>query len=405
MNMENGKVVVVGAGFSGAVIARKVAEVLDRPVLVVEKRGHIAGNMYDERDEHGIMIQRYGPHVVVTDRWGIIKFLSQYSEMEKYTVKELSFIDGQYVRLPFNFESIQQLIGPEHAESLIGKLRAQFCGRDRVPVGELVKSQDTQIAAFGSLLFEKSYRTYCAKQWGIPTELLDKSIMDRVPMAMSYDERYMNKDFQYIPKEGFTALFTKLLAHPNISLQLNIDAVSHIAFDENQGKMFYDGEPLELMVYTGAIDELFSLKYGELPYRSLQILYEWFDEERIYPEAIISFPQAERYTRKTEYRFLTPGNELARGTTVATEYPVAYIKGGETAPYYPVITEKTKSFHRLYQAEAEKIPGLFYCGRLADFRYFNMDECIMHAWATFDKIQMFLNDRRNLLVQKDDSKI
>jgi UDP-galactopyranose mutase len=292
------------------------------------------------------------------------------------------------------------MIGPEQAESLIGKLREKFFGRDRVPVGELVKSQDAQIAAFGNLLFDKSYRTYCAKQWGIPTELLDKSIMDRVPMAMSYDERYMNKDFQYIPKTGFTALFAKLLDHRNITVKLNNDAVSHIAFDENQGKMFYDGEPLELLVYTGAIDELFSLKHGDLPYRSLQIRYDWFDKERIFPEAIISFPQAEGYTRKTEYKFLTPGNEIARGTVVATEYPVAYAKNGETAPYYPVIIEETKTIHRLYQAEAEKYPGLFYCGRLADFRYFNMDECILHAWETFDKIQKFWNGKRNMLVQK-----
>lgn len=394
-----GKIVVVGTGFSGAVIARKIAESFDKHIVVVEKRSHIAGNMYDERDEHGIMVQKYGPHVVVTNHWSIVKYLSQYAEMEQYIVKELSFIDGQYVRLPFNFESIQQMIGPERAESLIGKLRVQFWGRDRVPVGELVKIQDAQIAAFGNLLFKKAYRTYCAKQWGIPTALLDKSIMDRVPMAMSYDERYMNKDFQYIPKAGFTALFTKLLDHPNIKVELNTDAVSHISFDENQRKMFYDEEPLDLLVYTGAIDELFSIKYGELPYRSLRIQYDWFDKERIFPEAIISFPQAEGYTRKTEYKFLTPGSMFAKGTTVATEYPVVYIKGGETAPYYPVITEETKAIHQLYQAEVEKYPGLFYCGRLADFRYFNMDECILHAWETFDKIQLFWDDRQNLLAQ------
>ena len=385
-----GKIVVVGTGFSGAVIARKIAQELGRTVLVVEKRAHIAGNMYDEWDEHGILVQRYGPHVMVTDHWKIIKYLSQYAEMKPYTVKELSFMDGQYVRLPFNFESIQQMIGPEKAESLIGKLRVQFKGRDRVPVGELANSSDEEISGFGNLLFEKSYRTYCAKQWGIPTELLDKSIIERVPMAMSYDERYMNKDFQYIPKQGFTALFQNMLDHPNISVQLNDDAVNHISFDNETGKMYYDGEQLELLVYTGAIDELFGVEYGELPYRSLDIRYEWFNEERIYPEVIISFPQADGYTRKTEYKFLTPGSETAKGTTIATEYPIAYVKGGKTAPYYPVITDQTKNLHNMYLAQAEKFPGLFYCGRLADFRYFNMDECILHAWDTFEKIRKFL---------------
>ncbi|MEG2875628.1 MAG: UDP-galactopyranose mutase, partial [Hydrogenoanaerobacterium sp.] len=210
-----GKIVVVGTGFSGAVIARQIAEKLNRPVTILEKRGHIAGNMYDEMDNHEILVQKYGPHVIVTNYWLVIEFLSQYSELFKHTVKELSFIDGKYVRLPFNFESVQQLVGPQKAQVIIGKLRKTYCGRDRVPVLELTKSLDTEISDFGTLLFEKSYRTYCAKQWGIPVETLDATIMDRVPMAMSYDERYMDRDFQYLPKHGFTKLFKNLLDHPN----------------------------------------------------------------------------------------------------------------------------------------------------------------------------------------------
>lgn len=387
-----GKVVVVGSGFSGAVVARKLAEELNKNVCVIEKRNHVGGNMYDERDEHGIMVQRYGPHVIVTDKWDIVKYLSQYGEMLQYTVKELSFLDGKYVRLPFNFESIQQIIGPEKAESIIGKLREKFPGRDRVPIGELVQCEDEEISDYGNLLFEKSYRTYCAKQWGIPTNLLDKSIMDRVPMALNYDERYMNKDFQYIPANGFTALFENMLNHPNISISLNDDALKHISFDDDKKIIYFDGEPVELLVYTGALDELFNMCYGELPYRSLDICYEWFDQERIYPEAIISCPQAEGYTRKTEYKFLTPGNESARGTTIATEYPIAYIKGGQHAPYYSVITEETKKLHDMYRNLAKEYPCLYYCGRLADFRYYNMDECILHAFDIFESIKKKLGN-------------
>ncbi len=382
-----GKIVVVGTGFSGAVIARKLAEECNKSVTVVEKRSHIGGNMYDEKDEHNIMVQKYGPHVLVTNEWSIVKYLAQYAKLQKYTVKELSFMDDTYVRLPFNFESVQQMIGCEKAEIVINKLRKDFKGRDRVPIGELTKSKEKEIADFANLLFEKSYKTYCAKQWGVSTDLLDKSIMDRVPMAMNYDERYMNKDFQYIPTEGFTTLIKNMLDHPNISIRTNEDAVEHIVFDEAKNNVLYDNEPLELLVYTGALDELFGMKYGELPYRSLDIKYDWFDKERIYPEAIISFPQAEGYTRKTEYKFLTPGNEKAQGTTIATEYPIAYIKGGKSAPYYSVITEETKKLHELYKKEAMKFPQLFYCGRLADFRYFNMDECILHAFDTFNHIK------------------
>lgn len=388
-----GKVVVVGTGFSGTVVARKIAEELNRDVLVIEKRPHIAGNMYDERDEHRILVQRYGPHVLVTDRWAIIKNLSRFAKLKPYTVKELSFMDGKYVRLPFNFESIQQMIGPEQAEVLIGKLRKKFHGRDRVPVGELARDKDEDISGFGNLLFEKSYRTYCAKQWGIPTEKLDKSIIERVPMAMSYDERYMNKDFQYIPENGFTALFAAMLDHPKIRVRTGEDALEHLSLNETDRTMTYDGENIDVLVFTGALDELFGEKYGELPYRSLNITYEWHDQERLYPEAIISFPQADGYTRKTEYKFLTTGNEHAEGTTIATEYPVAYVKGGENAPFYSVITDETKMRHDLYREEAARYSGLFYCGRLADFRYFNMDECILHAEETFEKIRNFLLQR------------
>ena len=191
-----GKIIVVGAGFSGSVIAREIAEQLNREVIVEDKRNHVAGNMYDEMDSHGISIHKYGPHVLVTNKWSIIKYLSRFSALYKHTVKELSFIDGQYIRLPFNFESVQQLVGGEKAESLINKMRKEFVGEDRVAVLRLVNHIDEEISWFGNLLFEKAYRTYCAKQWDVPVETLGKEILERVPMAMNYDERYMNKDFQ-----------------------------------------------------------------------------------------------------------------------------------------------------------------------------------------------------------------
>ncbi|MEG1368205.1 MAG: UDP-galactopyranose mutase [Hydrogenoanaerobacterium sp.] len=385
-----GKIVVVGTGFSGAVIARQIAEKLNRPVTILEKRGHIAGNMYDEMDNHEILVQKYGPHVIVTNYWLVIEFLSQYSELFKHTVKELSFIDGKYVRLPFNFESVQQLVGPQKAQVIIGKLRKTYCGRDRVPVLELTKSLDTEISDFGTLLFEKSYRTYCAKQWGIPVETLDATIMDRVPMAMSYDERYMDRDFQYLPKHGFTKLFKNLLDHPNISISLNDDAMEHIAFDNKTKSVMFDGERLDLLVYTGAVDELFDIKYGELPYRSLDIQNEWLDQERVFPEKIISFPQADGYTRKTEYKFMMYDNSFSKGSVIATEYPTEYVKNRNMTPFYPVITDETKYRYQLYRNEAESFENVFLCGRLADFKYYNMDDCILHAFEVFGEIENYM---------------
>lgn len=384
------KIVVVGTGFSGAILARKIAEE-GHAVTVIEKRNHIAGNMYDEMDDHGILVQKYGPHVLVTNRWRVMEYLLQYTELFKHVVKELSFIDGDYVRLPFNFESVQQLVGPGKAEMLIAKLRQAYHGRDRVPVLELTNNADRDISDFGNLLFEKAYRTYCAKQWDIPTEELDATIMGRVPMAMSYDERYMDKDFQYLPINGFTKLFKKLLEHPNISLSLQDDALTHITMDEANKTLYFDGETVSLLVYTGAVDELFMLKYGELPYRSLDIVYEWFDEVKIYPEKIISYPQANGYTRKTEYKFMMYDYSESKGSTIATEYPIAYCKDKGMTPFYPVITDETKARYALYRNEAESYGNIFLCGRLAEFKYYNMDDCILHAFDVFEEIKRYLS--------------
>lgn len=387
-----GKVIVVGAGFSGAVIARKIADELGLSVDVVEKRAQIAGNMYDRMDEHGIRVHMYGPHVLVTNRWSIMKYLSRFSAFYKHVVKELSFIDGHYVRLPFNFESVQELIGEEKAEILINKLRDKYKG-GRVPVLQLANDGDTDISSFGNLLFEKSYKTYCAKQWDVPVETLDKTIMDRVPMAMSYEDRYMNRDFQFLPKDGYTALFQNMFDHPLIRVHLNEDANTHLQLDEENKKITYDGEPVDILVYTGPVDELFSVKYGELPYRSLHITYEWSDKDRIYPEEIISYPQAKGYTRRTEYRYMMEDPSKCRGTLVATEYPVAYKKNGPDAPFYPVITDENKKRHEQYCKDAAAFGNIFLSGRLADFRYYNMDDCILHAFDIFEKISNYVKSR------------
>lgn len=388
-----GKIVVVGSGFSGAVIAREIAEKLDKPVIVLEKRSHIAGNMYDELDEHGILVQKYGPHVLVTDEWKVIDYLSNFADMMQYTVKELSYMDGKYVRLPFNFESIQQMIGYPAAEKVIRKLRSAFYGRDRVPIQELCSNEDKAISEFGNLLFEKAFRTYCAKQWDIDPAKLDISIMGRSAIAMGYDERYMNKDFQFLPCGGFTEMFRRLLEHPNISVELNCDALQHLKLDESTRCITLDGEPVEMLIYTGAVDELFGCCYGELPYRSLDIRYEWFDREKMYPEKIISYPQADGYTRRTEYKFMMQDYSVAVGTTIATEYPIAYVKGGVHAPFYPVITEETKVRYAKYKEKADRYENVFLCGRLADFKYYNMDDCILHALEVFEEIKRYCNKR------------
>ncbi len=384
------KIIVVGSGFSGAILARKIAEELGRQVLVVEKRDHIGGNMYDEVDEHGILVQKYGPHFLNTNNYAVIKFLKQYAELFPFAVQLLSFIDGRYVRLPFNFETVQQLIGPEKAEGLLAKLRAAFAGRDRVPILELVDNGDKDIREYGELLFEKAYRTYVSKQWGLQPEEIDKYVLDRVPMAMGYDGRYLNKDFQYLPVHGFTKLFENLLDHPNITVELNTDALEHLKLED--GKAWYDGESVECLIYTGPIDELFGGKYGPLPYRSLDIRYTYEDKPSILPTQIVSYPQAPGYTRSTEYRKIMYDDSGARGSVVATEYPLAYDPHAEVGntPYYPVVTEASTAAYQKYLGEARKYDNLFLCGRLAEFKYYNMDICIEHALAYFENVKAYL---------------
>jgi UDP-galactopyranose mutase len=386
------KIVVVGTGFSGSILARKIAEDLNLPVELIEKRAHIGGNMYDETDEHGILIQRYGPHFLNTNKYFIIEFLEKHAELFKHCTKLLSFIDGKHVRLPFNFETVQQLIGAKASETLLGKLRREYAGRDRTPILELIDNADRDISDYGNLLFEKAYKTYTAKQWGVPAEKIDKYVLDRVPMAMSYDERYLSPDFQYLPKEGFAKLFENLLDHPNIRLSLNTDALSHIAFDEGDNVVRYDGEIADCLVFTGPIDELFGFEYGPLPYRSLDIRYTYSDSESVLPSEIVSYPQAEGYTRSTEYRKIMFDQTNCDGTIVATEYPLEYRKNAAVGnlPYYPVLTDESKAIYEKYLNEVRKYKNIFLCGRLAEFKYYNMDICIEHALEYFENIKEYI---------------
>lgn len=386
------KIIVVGAGFSGSIIARKIAEEMGRRVSVIERRSHIGGNAYDEVDENGILVQKYGPHYFNTNKFFIIEFLKQYAELFPHCAKLLSFIDGKYVRLPYNFETVQQLVGAENSESLLKKLRSAFGGRDRVPVLELVNHPDAEVSRYGNLLFDKAYKTYTSKMWGIGVDKIDKYVLERVPMAMNYDERYLNKDYQYLPVKGFTEIFRNMLDHPNIDLELNTDALEHISFKEAEKTVLYDGEAVDALIFTGPIDEFFDYKFGSLPYRSLDIKYEHSESSSVLPCEIISYPQAVGYTRSTEYRKLMYNDENAVGSVVATEYPLQYDKNAKVGniPYYPVVTEESSSMYSQYRNEVEKYRNIFLCGRLAEFKYYNMDICIEHALQYFENIKEYL---------------
>ena len=378
-------ILIVGSGFSGSIMARELAEHNHQKVLVIEQRGHVGGNMYDELDEHGILVQKYGPHFLNTDKYWIIQYLEQFAELVPHCTKLLSFIDSKYVRLPFNFETVQQLTPPVQAERLLKLFRHAFAGRDRVPIFELVEHENADIRSYGELLFEKAYRTYVMKQWGLAPNDIDRSVLNRVPMAMNYDERYLNADFQRLPKYGYTKLFENMLNYPKIDHKLNTDALEHIALDETAGIIYYDGTAYKQVIYTGAIDELFGYRYGSLPYRSLDIRYRVEETESALPAEIVSYPQAEGYTRSTEYRKICHFPIKTSYTVVATEYPCAYDKSAGNLPYYPIINDDNVALYHKYLSQSQKYNNLFLCGRLAEYKYYNMDAVID---STFEKLSV-----------------
>lgn len=386
-------IVIIGSGFSGSILAREIAEKLNMKVRVIEKRKHIGGNAYDEKDEHGIIIQKYGPHFLNTNNYSVIKYLKQFSSLIPHDTKLMSYIDGKYVRLPFNFRTMQQLVGFENSETLLKKMRKYFAGRDRVPILEIMECKDNDIRSYANLLFEKAYKTYTAKQWGLSTDEIDKSVMDRVPMAMNFDERYLNKDFQYLPEYGFTQIFENMLNHPNITLELNQDGLKDISFDTKNKCIFFRGNPIKLLIFTGAIDELFNLKFGRLPYRSLNITYDYYHQNKVLPCEIISYPQAEGYTRKTEYKqFNFHCN--SDYTVIGTEYPLEYDPSNPLAniPYYPTLTSSSIQKYGKYLEESKKYGNIILCGRLAEFKYYNMDVCIEHALEKFKEVKKYLEE-------------
>ncbi|GAA04683.1 UDP-galactopyranose mutase [Photobacterium leiognathi] len=387
INVKDFDVVVVGSGFSGAIFARELAEKHNKKVLVVEKRPHIAGNMYDEYNEHGILVQRYGPHFFNTDKAWVLEFLKKYCELIPHAVTGRSEIDGKYVQLPYNFQTIQDLLPLNEAEELYRLMREEFSGEDRVSIFSLLESSNKKIRDFAELLYEKAFKPYTMKQWNLTTEQIDKSVLNRVKFALNFDSRYLNKDFQYLPKHGFTKLFESMLNHQNIKIICDCDALTHISIIEDTA--YYNGEYVESIVYTGPIDELFNREFGILPYRSLEFTYESVKTtSHLLPSDFVSYPQTNTFTRKTEYRrfnYEVSGQEY---TTIVAEHPLEYNPDGQVGnvPYYPTITSKNLDILKKYQEKAESIKNLLLVGRLAEYKYFNMDLIIENA---FNKLENF----------------
>lgn len=366
---------VVGCGLSGSVIARHLAE-NRKQVVIWERRNHIGGNMYDYTDEHGFLVQKYGPHTFHTTKRELYDYICRFEQWNNYKLICGAVWDGKYTPTPFNFTTIDIFYPTDRARRLKEKLRCSFQGREMASIIEVLEHPDPEIRGYGEFLFQNDYAPYSAKQWGVSPSEIDSSILKRVPLRFSYAEGYFDDLWQVMPVHSYTHFFQNLLDHANIHVELGVEALERLTVEG--GKLYLDGAATDVpVVYTGALDELFGVMHGKLPYRSLRFEWRYTNEASLQPAPVVAYPQEAGYTRITEYKKLPLQDGI--GSSYAVEYPIPYQAGAQLEPYYPILTEESQKQYKLYQRTADRIPNLIYCGRLADFKYYNMDQALERA--------------------------
>lgn len=366
--------IIVGAGMTGAVAARMLAESGLR-VLVLEQRAHTGGNAYDCQNEAGVRVHCYGPHIFHTNDEEVWKFLSRFTQWRSYKHKVLADIDGEYLPVPFNLNSLIIAFGYRKAALLQEKLLAAYGAGAQVPISELQKNSDLELQALAEYVFEHIFVHYTVKQWGVRPDQVSSAVTARVPVRLSKENGYFTDRFQGIPADGYAAMFDALLDHEGIAVQLNTSARDLLELTEN-GDIRFAGEPFAgKVLYTGALDALFGQRYGRLPYRSLEFRFETLQKEYAQLCGTINFTVSEPYTRITEFKHLT--GQKCPVTTIVKEYPKPC---GETdIPYYPMDTADAAVLYARYRALAAQYPALRLAGRLAEFRYYNMDAAAASA--------------------------
>jgi len=375
--------IIVGSGFAGSVIAERIANVLNQKVLIIEKRNHIGGNCYDYKDENGIIVHKYGPHLFHTDFKEVFDYLSNFTDWNIYHHRVLAFIDGKKVPIPFNFNTIEQLFPQELARRLEEKLLNRYKYGSKVPILELKKEEDKDLKFLADFIYEKVFKNYTAKQWGLKPEEIDPQVTARVPIYISRDNRYFTDKYQAIPKEGYTKIFERMLNHPNIKIMLNTDFKEVINIDFENKKIYFMGQEFKgKLIFTGMIDELFNYKYGYLPYRSLDLRFETIEKEYFQEVAVVNYPNDYDFTRITEFKHIHPVD--SKKTTILKEYPKDY-KPGRDIPYYPFFTKEAQEIYNKYREEAEKFDNLILVGRLAEYKYYDMDDVVKRALEVFEE--------------------
>lgn len=355
---------IVGAGFAGSVLAERIASQRDETVLIIDRRPHVGGNAYDRYDDTGLLIHQYGPHIFHTSSEMIFRYLSQFTSWRPYEHRVLAHVDGELVPIPINLDTVNRLYGLSLDSTGLERFFANRAERR----AEIRTSEDVVVSKVGRELYEKFFRTYTRKQWGIDPSQLDRTVTARVPVRTSRDDRYFTDTFQFMPERGYAALFERMLSHPNIRRMLDTE------YRDIRGVV-----PHRRVIFTGPIDEFFDYQHGELPYRSLCFEHVTLDREWHQPVAVVNYPQSEPYTRVTEYKHLTGQSHMR--TSLTYEYPT---DNGD--PYYPVPQPQNAALYKQYEEMARKRSDVWFVGRLATYRYYNMDQVVGQALATFKRI-------------------
>ena len=355
---------IVGAGFAGSVLAERLANGSGKKVLICDKRPHIAGNAYDFYNDDGILIHKYGPHIFHTNSREVFDYLSKFTEWREYQHRVLANVDGMLLPMPINLDTINKLYGM----NLTAFDVEEFFEKIAEPVEHIRTSEDVVVSKVGRELYQKFFRNYTRKQWGLDPSELDASVTARVPTRTNRDDRYFTDIYQAMPKHGYTRMFENMLDSPNIKIMLNCDY-----------REIADDIQFREMIYTGPVDSFFNYRYGKLPYRSLEFKHETHDTEQFQPAPVVNYPNEQAYTRITEFKYLT-GQEHKK-TSVVYEYPQA-----EGDPYYPIPRKENAEIYARYKTLADARSDVHFVGRLATYKYYNMDQIVAQALTEYGKI-------------------
>lgn len=355
---------IVGAGFAGSVMAERLAREAGKKVLIIDKRNHIGGNAYDHHDKAGILVHKYGPHIFHTNSQEIFSYLSRFTEWRPFEHRVLASVEGQLLPIPINLTTVNRLYGL----NLTSAEMEQFLNSVAEPCAVVRTSEDVVVSRVGRDLYEKFFRNYTRKQWGVDPSELDAAVTARVPVRTNTDDRYFGDTFQAMPRYGYTHMFENMLDHPNIKIMLNVD------YHEIQ-----DVIPFGEMIFTGPVDEFFDWQYGKLPYRSLEFRHETLNQPVFQAAPVVNYPNENLYTRITEFKYLT-GQEHTK-TSIVYEYP-----RDEGDPYYPVPRPENAQLYNKYKALADGLMNVHFVGRLATYKYYNMDQVVGQALTLYKKL-------------------